>query len=118
MTTVSDLIYHLSGQHEVAFGKKAPTTMKMYLRERGQGEWAVMGICPELIDLDRLLLPSEKPLAIQSRRFQQAGFTEAEHLESLGAEDFSMLCNFIYQTPILPVSDPVSVYWGYADNVG
>jgi adenylate cyclase len=57
-------------------------------------------------DADRMLLSSEKPLNIQSRRLQQAGFTEAEHIEELGKEDLATLCRFIYQTPALPVIDP------------
>lgn len=53
-----------------------------------------------------MLLPSEKPLNIQNRRLQQAGFTEAEHPEELGKEDLGTLCKFIYQNPALPVIDP------------
>jgi adenylate cyclase len=53
-----------------------------------------------------MLLSSEKPLNIQSRRLQQAGFTEAEHIEELGKEDLATLCRFMYQTPALPVIDP------------
>lgn len=65
--------------------------MKLYIRERGQ---------------DRQLLPSERPLALQARRLLQAGYTEAEHIEELGKEDLSMLCRFIFQTPVLPVMNP------------
>lgn len=53
-----------------------------------------------------MLLPAEKPINIQSRRLQQAGFTEAEHIEELGREDLGTLCKFIYQNPALPVIDP------------
>lgn len=55
-----------------------------------------------------MLLSSERPLNIQHRRILQAGFTEAEHPEELGKEDLATLCKFIYQTPALPVMDPVS----------
>lgn len=34
---------------------------------------------------------------------------EADHLEELGKEDLAILCKFIYQTPALPVMDPVSL---------
>lgn len=83
-TTTNELISSLSGG-------VASTKMKLYIRERGQ---------------DRQLLPSERPLALQARRLLQAGYTEAEHIEELGKEDLSMLCRFIYQTPVLPVMNP------------
>ena len=57
---------------------------------------------------DRLLLPSEKPVTIQLRRFLQAGYNESDNLEELGRENFAMLCRFIYQPPVLPVIGPVS----------
>jgi adenylate cyclase len=62
---------------------------------------------PETDVSDRQLLPSEKPLAIQRRRLEQAGYTEADNIAELGMEDLSMLCRFIYQTPVLPTMDPV-----------
>ena len=57
--------------------------------------------------VDRQLLPYEKPLAIQDRRLRQAGYTEAEHIEELGRDDLFVLCKFMYQTPNLPVMNPV-----------
>ncbi|WRT69993.1 uncharacterized protein IL334_006986 [Kwoniella shivajii] len=90
-TTTTEIINMLSGQNEAPPGKKITTSMKLYLRERGQ---------------DRLLLPSEKPLAIQHRRLLQAGFTEAEHPEEIGKDDVAILCRFIYQTPALPIMNP------------
>ncbi|WWC72241.1 uncharacterized protein I206_106203 [Kwoniella pini CBS 10737] len=90
-TTTAEFIGILSGQNEAPFGKKITTSMKLYLRERGQ---------------DRLLLPSEKPIAIQHRRLSQAGFTEAEHPEEIGKDDMGILCRFIYQTPALPIMNP------------
>lgn len=38
LTTTADLINTLSGANEAPQGKKVPTSMKLYLRERGQGE--------------------------------------------------------------------------------
>jgi adenylate cyclase len=61
-----------------------------------------------MLILDRQLLPSEKPLAIQDRRLRQTGYTDGEALEELGKEDLLILCKFIYQTPNLPVMNPVS----------
>ena len=86
--TVAELITELAGGGD---GKKATTNMKLYVRERGQ---------------DRQMLPSERPLALQARRLMQAGYTEEEHIPELGKEDWSMLCRFIYQTPVLPIINP------------
>lgn len=55
-----------------------------------------------------MLLPAEKPLVIQELRLRQAGYTDAEKIEELGKGDLAILCKFIYQTPVLPVMDPVS----------
>ncbi|WWC91945.1 uncharacterized protein L201_006897 [Kwoniella dendrophila CBS 6074] len=90
-TNTAEFISLLSGQNEAPAGKKVTTSMKLYLRERGQ---------------DRLLLPSEKPIAIQHRRLSQAGYTEAEHPEEIGKDDMAILCRFIYQTPALPIMNP------------
>lgn len=87
-TTAAEIIAAFAGGSE---GKKVATNMKLYVRERGQ---------------DRLMLPNERPLTLQARRLQQAGYTEAEHIEEIGKEDLSMLCRFIYQTPVLPVINP------------
>jgi adenylate cyclase len=53
------------------------------------------------------MLPSERPLAIQERRLRQGGYTDAEKIEELGKRDMFILCKFIYQTPVLPIMDPV-----------
>jgi hypothetical protein len=45
---------------------------------------------------------------IQERRLRSAGFTDAEY-DDLGKEDLGILIKVIYQTPPLPVMDPVSV---------
>jgi adenylate cyclase len=103
MSTTAEVIHVLSGASEAIPGKRITTTMRLYLRERGQGELRRQDSTDTP---DRMLLPSEKPIDIQSRRLQQAGFTEAEHIEELGKEDLATLCRFIYQTPALPVIDP------------
>ncbi|KAK8853425.1 hypothetical protein IAR55_004131 [Kwoniella newhampshirensis] len=90
-TTTAEVISILSGANEAQPGKKITTSMRLYLRERGQ---------------DRMLLPSERPASIQHRRLVQAGFTDAEHIEDLGKDDLAILCRFIYQTPVLPIMDP------------
>ncbi len=73
--------------------RKVTSGMRIYLRERGQ---------------ERVLLPSERPLAIQTRRLQQAGHSGSEPLDVVGKEDLGILVRFIFQTPVLPVMDPVS----------
>jgi adenylate cyclase len=90
-TTAAELIADLVGAPEKKDGKKIATNMKLYVRERGQ---------------DRQLLPSERPLMLQARRLLQAGYSVHEHIEELGKEDISMLCRFIYQTPVLPIINP------------
>lgn len=44
-----------------------------------------------------MMNPTEKPLLLQRRRFEQAGYTEADKLEDLGREDHSYLIKFIYK---------------------
>jgi adenylate cyclase len=99
--TVSEVI-HVLQQQEAQNGRKAASNMKLYIRERGQGNSQ-----PSNLMTDRMLQGSERPIAIQSRRLLQAGFTEAEEIENLGKEDLAILCKFIYQTPVLPIMDPV-----------
>ncbi|KAJ9123206.1 hypothetical protein QFC22_001399 [Naganishia vaughanmartiniae] len=85
-TTTSEILHALAAK---ALGAKG--TMKLYIRERGQ---------------ERLLLPSEKPLAIQLRRILQAGYTDADKITGMGRENLAMLCRFVYQPPVLPKIDP------------
>ena len=54
-------------------------------------------------------MPHEKPLAIQLRRLLQAGYNDADRVDEMGRENLAMLCRFIYQPPILPIIDPVSL---------
>lgn len=72
-------------------GKKVSTAMKFYIRERGQ---------------DRQMQPSERPMALQTRRLVQAGYTDHERLDEIGKQDLTILCRFIYQKPVLPVMNP------------
>ena len=86
-------------------------TMKLYIRERGQGMSARDRFNPDVLNVhrkERLLLPSEKPLAIQLRRILQAGYTDAAKIADMGRENLAMLCRFVYQPPVLPRIDPVS----------
>lgn len=104
MTTVADIINVLSGSGSAPTGKKVTTNMKLYLRAGGQGESPKPSM---ILTADRQLQPSEKPLAIQDRRLRQAGYTDLEKPEDLGLDDLFTLCKFIYQTPNLPVMNPV-----------
>ncbi len=86
--TVTEMINILAGGHG---HKKVQTAMKLYIRERGQ---------------DRQMQPSERPLALQTRRLVQAGYTDHERLDEIGQEDMTILCRFIFQKPVLPVMNP------------
>ncbi|KAF8456773.1 hypothetical protein BDZ91DRAFT_800998 [Kalaharituber pfeilii] len=48
-------------------------------------------------DLSRILHPHEKPLQIQKRLLEQAGYTQHDHLEEIGREDHSYLCRFTFR---------------------
>ncbi|KAI9835308.1 MAG: hypothetical protein M1819_002452 [Sarea resinae] len=47
-------------------------------------------------DLQRQLDPGERPVAIQKRLLEQAGYTEADHLDEIGRDDNSYLCRFTF----------------------
>ncbi|KAI9781897.1 MAG: cysteinyl-tRNA synthetase [Peltula sp. TS41687] len=47
-------------------------------------------------DLQRILQPGERPIAIQKRLLEQTGYTEADHLDEIGREDNSYLCRFTF----------------------
>jgi len=47
-------------------------------------------------DVSRQLGPQERPLVIQKRLLEQAGYTEADRIEDVGGEDNSYLCRFTF----------------------
>ena len=47
-------------------------------------------------DLQRQLAPGERPIAIQKRLLEQAGYQEIDRLEEIGREDNSYLCRFTF----------------------
>ncbi len=47
-------------------------------------------------DLQRVLEPGERPIAIQKRLLEQAGYTEADRLDEIGREDNSYLGRFTF----------------------
>ncbi|KAF2835091.1 hypothetical protein M501DRAFT_942853 [Patellaria atrata CBS 101060] len=47
-------------------------------------------------DTSRQLEPQERPLVIQKRLLEQAGYTEADRIEDVGREDNSYLCRFTF----------------------
>lgn len=47
-------------------------------------------------DVSRQLDPQERPLVIQKRLLEQAGYTEADRIEDVGGEDNSYLCRFTF----------------------
>lgn len=47
-------------------------------------------------DTSRQLEPNERPLVIQKRLLEQAGYSESDKLEDVGREDNSYLCRFTF----------------------
>lgn len=47
-------------------------------------------------DLQRQLAPGERPLAIQKRLLEQAGYLSIDRIEEIGREDNSYLCRFTF----------------------
>lgn len=47
-------------------------------------------------DLQRQLAPGERPLAIQKRLLEQAGYLSSDRIEEIGREDNSYLCRFTF----------------------
>jgi adenylate cyclase len=47
-------------------------------------------------DTSRQLGPQERPLVIQKRLLEQAGYTESDRIEDVGGEDNSYLCRFTF----------------------
>ena len=69
-------------QRKAGFAVPGKGPSRLYARERG---------------LERMLGPTEKPLLLQRRRFEQAGYTDSDKLEEIGREDHSYLIKFIYK---------------------
>ena len=47
-------------------------------------------------DLQRTLAPGERPVAIQRRLLEQAGYESSDHINEVGLEDNSYLCRFTF----------------------
>lgn len=47
-------------------------------------------------DTSRQLEPQERPVLIQKRLLEQAGYTDTDHIEDVGREDNSYLCRFTF----------------------
>ncbi|KAI9725159.1 MAG: cysteinyl-tRNA synthetase [Chrysothrix sp. TS-e1954] len=47
-------------------------------------------------ETSRQLGPSERPLLIQKRLLEQAGYTKTDHIDELGRDDHSYLCRFTF----------------------
>ncbi|PHH54283.1 Adenylate cyclase [Ceratocystis fimbriata CBS 114723] len=54
-------------------------------------------------DLFRILKPSERPLALQKRLLEQAGYKEQDRIPDIGREDNSYLCRFMFLSSIDPL---------------
>ncbi|SCV70117.1 BQ2448_1511 [Microbotryum intermedium] len=77
--TAGELTATLARRFQISHAK---TAYALYLREKGY---------------ERRVGANEKPMLLQKRRFEQAGYTELDKLEELGREDNSYLCKFIYK---------------------
>lgn len=54
-----------------------------------------------MVSSERVLALTEKPANIVRRRLEQAGYDEADGLESLGADDLAFLMKFEYKSNVL-----------------
>jgi adenylate cyclase len=59
---------------------------RLYLKERGR---------------ERVLAMTERPADIMRRRLEQAGYTSADGLDMLGADDMRFLLTFVYKSTLL-----------------
>lgn len=57
---------------------------------------------------ERKLGPNEKPVLLQKRKFEQAGYTELDKLEELGREDNSYLSKLVYKATYSSITTGVS----------
>lgn len=71
------------------FQVNSNTPYTLYLREKGT---------------ERRISANEKPVLLQKRRFEQAGYTELDKLEEMGREDNSYLCRLIYKPTLVSLS--------------
>jgi len=71
------------------FGMNVKSGYALYLREKG---------------LERRVGAHEKPVLLQKRRFEQAGYNELDKLEELGREDNSYLCKLVYKATHASIS--------------
>lgn len=61
-------------------------------------------------DFSRILQPQERPLQIQKRLLEQAGYTQYDHLEEIGREDHSYLCRFTFRMSKIGGCSLVTLY--------
>ncbi|GAA5935233.1 uncharacterized protein JCM15063_000976 [Sporobolomyces koalae] len=87
--TASDLTAILARRFQV----NSSTSYSLYLREKG---------------LERRVGPNEKPVLLQKRKFEQAGYNELDKLEELGREDNSYLSKLVYKATYNSMTTGVS----------
>lgn len=76
--TAAELVTILARRFQVTSNSQ----YTLYLREKGT---------------ERRITANEKPVLLQKRRFEQAGYTELDKLEELGREDNAYLCKLVYK---------------------
>ncbi|KAK4700749.1 hypothetical protein P7C70_g5496, partial [Phenoliferia sp. Uapishka_3] len=84
--TAAELLATLGRKFQVTNAKSG---YSLYMREKG---------------LERRMGPGEKPVLLQKRRFEQAGYNELDKLEDLGREDNSYLCKLVYKPTYASIS--------------
>lgn len=75
---VSDLVAQLNKK---AFQTESPESYQIVMKKH---------------DLHRILAPTERPLALQRRLLEQAGYETRDRIEDVGREDNSYLCRFSF----------------------
>lgn len=98
--TASDLTNLLARKFQVS----SSTSYALFLREKGLGKLPSSShfrlsahANRTFRPTERKVGPNEKPVLLQKRKFEQAGYTELDKLEELGREDNSYLSKLVYK---------------------
>lgn len=86
---------------------------KLYLAEGGRGVYEVSFVClvSHRSHVERLLLPTERPVVIVRRRLRLAGYEPNDGIEEIGKDDVPFIYKFVYKSQFLgpPVSDSIAL---------
>jgi adenylate cyclase len=88
----------------------------LYLREKGLGQSfhsvPLLGLHSHTVVIEqseRRIGLNEKPVLLQKRRFEQAGYTEVDKLDDIGREDNSYLSKIVYKPALRPSAGNVRI---------